>query len=169
CEMKEERDRYQKELEEANRLISELEVYKEEYEKVLAEWAGEEQKIQDEKKRLEEKSKELQKLTAQGDKEGFRKYFETINEDVAEEIYREIMLQEKQDTDIKNFIQIYENMDESAAARILSEIGEEKIQLVVEILLQMKKENASAILGSMDAVFASKITEKMAEALLKKQ
>ena len=165
--IKDERDKYLKELEDANKLISELEIYKEGYEKVAAEWADEENKLLEEKKKLEEEREELQKLAAQGDKEGFKKYFETIDKDAAEEIYKEILLEEKSNADIKNFIQIYENMDESAAARILNEMGEQKIEIVVKILLGMKKENASAILGRMDAGFASKITEKMAEAFIK--
>ncbi|NSW89883.1 MAG: hypothetical protein HPY74_04215 [Firmicutes bacterium] len=165
--IKEERDKLLKELEDANRLISELEIYKEGYEKVVLEREKEESKLMEEKRKIEEDRAELQKLAAKGDKEGFKKYFETIDRDTAEEIYKEILLEEKSDMDMKGFIQIYENMDESSAARILNEMGEQRIEIIVKILLGMKKENASAILGEMEPGFASKITEKMAESFIK--
>jgi len=165
-EIKEQRDKLLEELNEANRVVDELKIYKDGYEKIVLEKEEEKIKLMEEKKKIEVDREEIQKLGAEGNKEGFKKYYETMDKDNAEILYREILLEEKIDADVKRFVQIYENMDEAAAARIFDEMGEQKIGLVVEILLKMRKEDSSAILAEMEPAFASKVTEKMAEGFL---
>lgn len=166
-EIKTQRDDLSEQLKETNRVINELKIYKDGYEKVMIEKEEEKSKLEEEKKKIESDRVEIQKFAAEGNKEDFKKYFEAMDKDKAEELYREILLEEKIDADIKKFVQIYENMDETAVAKIFNEMGEEKIELVIEILTKMKKENSSAILTEMDPVFASKVTEKMAVGVLK--
>lgn len=165
-EIKKQRDKLLEDLNQANRVVEELKIYKDGYEKILLEKEEERIKLAEEKRKIQEDREEIQTLGAQANKEGFKKYYETMDKDNAEALYREILLEEKIDTDVKKFVQIYEDMDEVAAARIFDEMGEQKIGLVVEILLKMKKENSSTILAEMEPAFASKVTEKMAEGFL---
>ncbi len=162
-ELKMENDELEKKLLEANRLISELEVYKDSYEKIIIEKEKEDNLLLEEKNKLESDRQSLQKLAAMGDKEGFKKYFETIDKETAAKIYNEILIEEKSNNEIDGFIKIYEGMDENAAAKILSDMGEENIEIVAKLLLDMNKESASAILGRMNTSFASKVTKKIAE------
>ncbi len=162
-ELKMENDELEKKLLEANRLISELEVYKDSYEKIIIEKEKEDNLLLEERNKLESDRQSLQKLAAMGDKEGFKKYFETIDKETAAKIYNEILIEEKSNNEIDGFIKIYEGMDENAAAKILSDMGEENIEIVAKLLLDMNKESASAILGRMNTSFASKVTKKIAE------
>ena len=162
-ELKMENDELEKKLLEANRLISELEVYKDSYEKIIIEKEKEDNLLLEEKNKLESDRQSLQKLAAMGDKEGFKKYFETIDKETAAKIYNEILIEEKSNNEIDGFIKIYEGMDENAAAKILSDMGEENIEIVAKLLLDMNKESASAILGRMNTSFASKVTKKIVE------
>jgi len=163
--IKEERDQLKKELEEAQKLVSELQIYKEGYEKLVQENQESESKLLEEKNELEKKREEIQELAAKGDTNGFKNYYKQMNAELAEKIYREIMLEEKNEADMKKIVKIYESMDEAAAAKIFNDLGEQNIDMIVDILLRLQVDKASAILGEMDSAFASKVTKKMAENL----
>jgi flagellar motility protein MotE (MotC chaperone) len=160
-QIKEERDNLLRQLEQANLEISNLEIYKNEYEKLLKEMEEEKLYIDAQLSEINQGREELQRLAAENDKEGFRKYYESIDAQKAEEIYREAMLGERTEQEKKKIIQIYENMDEAAAADIFNEMGEENMYIIVGLLSNMKKDVASDILAEMDPSLASKITEQL--------
>ncbi|NMB98043.1 MAG: hypothetical protein GYA02_15800, partial [Clostridiaceae bacterium] len=137
------------------------EIYKNEYEKLLKEMEEEKLYIDAQLSEINQGREELQRLAAENDKEGFRKYYESIDAQKAEEIYREAMLGERTEQEKKKIIQIYENMDEAAAADIFNEMGEENMYIIVGLLSNMKKDVASDILAEMDPSLASKITEQL--------
>ncbi|HOJ09620.1 MAG TPA: DUF615 domain-containing protein [Clostridiales bacterium] len=166
-EIKIERDDLLKQLNEANLEINRLIIYKQAYEKSIQDKEKEKDYLAEEMKKLEKSKEEIQLLAVDGNKEGFKKYFETIDKEKAEKIYAQIMQDEKTEQDIKKFLQIYENMDEAAAARIFIEMGEKDIKLVVDILSGIKKEKASGILAEMKPEFASKVTREMSKVMLK--
>lgn len=161
--IKTEKDELTKQLEQANIEIGNLKIYKEEYEKLLKEREQEKAVIEKQLIEIEEGQEAIQKLAAENNTDGFKKYFESMNKENAEKIYREIIEDDKIAKEIKNIIQIYENMDESAAAKIFDEMGEKKISVVIGLLSGIKKEKASGILAEMDPSFASKITEEIAK------
>jgi len=162
-QIKTERDELIKQLEQANTEIGSLKIYKDEYEKSIKEREKEKEIIEKQLIEIDESQEEIQKLAAENNKDGFKKYFESMDKETAEKIYREIMIDEKITKEEKNIIQIYESMDESAAAKIFDEMGETKMQLVVGLLSGIKKEKASGILAEMEPSFASKVTEEIAK------
>lgn len=94
-------------------------------------------------KDLEKISKEFSKLKESNDKEA---------------------LEEKNNVEkINNLVKIYESMEPSNAAKILQDIGELNISLVLEICEAMKTAKFSEILQAMDTDFAAILSERMAE------
>lgn len=168
------RDEMKKQIDTGTSTIKELEKYKAESEKLKAEndkikkdAEAQKKKIDDEKKALKEKEKKINELIANGDKAGLKEYFQEVEKETAQKIYTEIVKQEKVNEQAKQYSKIYETMDASAAAQIFQEMGEKKMDLIVETLKQMKKEVTAEILSSMDAPFAAKVSEKLKEAYVK--
>ncbi len=168
---------YRKQNDELNRLLEEsekeqqeLQKYKDEYEQYKAENDKTTQELKertaslDERQlKLDELKKQIEQLIANGDKAGLKEYFETVNPELAQQVYAEVVKQQQADENAKKFAQIYETMDASAAAKIFEEMGNVKIDMVAETLRNMKKENLAEILAEMTPAFASKITEKLDE------
>lgn len=168
------RDSLQKQLEEANSTISELQEIKEENEQLSAEnesikklMEDQNVKLEAEKKQIEEDRAKLAKLAADGDTEGFKAFYEKLDEKSASEIYAQIMQEEKLDADTAKFIQIYEKMDAGAAAAIFEKLSGTDMDLVVDILKNMKKDISAEILSQMNTDIAAKLTSKLSEALVK--
>ena len=65
------------------------------------------------------------------------------------------------DEKIKNLVKIYENMEVGEAAKILEEIGELNISLVVDICKAMKTATFAEILQNMSTEFAAILSERM--------
>ncbi len=163
----------QQELENANQKIGELEKnleeaqsVKSEGEKALKEAEDKMNSLQQQEKMLEEERRKLYEIAAKSDREGFRKYYENLYGETAEKIYREIVKEEAVSKEVQQFVKLYEAMDASAAARIFEQLGKDRLQLVVDILTNMKRETASEILASMNASLAAEITNKLAQQYL---
>jgi flagellar motility protein MotE (MotC chaperone) len=112
---------------------------------------------------LKELKSQIDKLIASGNKEEFKAYYESIDAEKAEELYSQAIKEQQIDAKAKEFAQIYAEMDESAAAAIFEQLGEEKLDMISEILMAMSKKNSSAIIESMTPSFAAKVTEKLDE------
>lgn len=63
---------------------------------------------------------------------------------------------------ISNLVKIYESMDASEAAKILEEIGELNISLVVDVCKTMKTASFAEIMQNMSTEFAAILSERMA-------
>jgi flagellar motility protein MotE (MotC chaperone) len=92
--------------------------------------------------------------------EEYMKYYEQIEPENAEEIYRQCVEQQQGDAKIQAQAKIYSEMEASNAAAILENMTGD-LDLVCHILSTIKEEQASEILAAMDTNFASKITKKM--------
>lgn len=71
-------------------------------------------------------------------------------------------VQEKDDEKVKNLVKIYESMEASDAAKILEEIGELNISLVVEVCEAMKTAKFAEVMQNMSTEFAAILSERMA-------
>lgn len=167
-EFRNENDALKKQLSEANTKLDEYRGYKEEYEnlkldneKKLEEIKAREAAMDEKELQLAELKQKIDELTANGDKESFKEYYETLDTENAKLLYSEIVKEQQVDANIKKFAQVYEVMDAAAAAEIFEQLGNTKIDMTVETLKAMKKEYSSAILESMTPEFAAKVTEKL--------
>ncbi len=169
-EYRKKNDELAKQLDEANKKISELQKVKDEQDKIKAESDkikkdAQEQKEQTDlkEKQLLDDKKKLDELIANGDKAGFKAYFEKIDKENAQKLYTEILEEQKADEDAVKFAKLYESMDAGAAASIFEQLGDEKIDLVVDTLRYMKKEASAAVMAAMTPDYAAKITERLSK------
>jgi len=169
-EFREENSVLKQQLEEANAKIKEYQAYKDEQEQIKLDIENQKQELNDreialarKEKELDELKKQLDILAANGDKEGFKEYFEKIDPETAKQLYSDVTDKLQIDANVKKFAQIYAEMDAGAAARIFEQLGSEKIDMTAETLKAMSKDDASEILESMNPEFAAKLTEKLNE------
>ena len=157
-----------KQLDESVKKAQELQKYKDEYDALKAE---NEKAAQDIKSRqaeqdarqtqLDELKASIDALIASGDKEGLKQYFETLDPEMAKQVYAEVVKQQQTDKNTKKFAQVYAAMDAVAAAQIFEKLGNSQIDLIGQTLKAMSKENSSAILAAMTPNFAAKVTQKL--------
>ena len=63
---------------------------------------------------------------------------------------------------LKNLVKIYESMEAAESAKILEEIGEINISLVVDICRTMKSATFAEVMQNMSTEFAAILSERMA-------
>ena len=102
--------------------------------------------------------------------EAYAKWYETINPDDAERIYKEIKQGDLDEAAIKAFATTYSGMKAKQAAKIFDEmVAENQIQLVARILAQMSVENRGDILAQMEKPNAAKLTQLLEPNALEKK
>ena len=90
----------------------------------------------------------------------YKEYYESIEPDNAEQIYKQVVQQLEDDSEIKGFATTYSTMDSSEAAAIFDTM-DGNLKLVARILGAMSVQDRSAILAAMDKENAAKLTEIM--------
>ncbi|MCX4328333.1 MAG: hypothetical protein OSJ45_13745 [Lachnospiraceae bacterium] len=90
----------------------------------------------------------------------YRAYYESIEPENAEKIYRQVMQREKQNEKAKELATYYANMDAAKAAQVLSEMNED-LDLICDILQNMTEKQAAAIIQELDNEYAAQITKKI--------
>ncbi len=91
------------------------------------------------------------------DIEEYKAWYEELNPDNAAELYKQVIEQLEMDKTVQEMADIYAAMKPDAAAAIFEEMTGD-MEKVASILMCMKKENSSAILGEMDSTLAAKLT-----------
>lgn len=94
------------------------------------------------------------------DVEEYKTYYEGINPDNAEEIYRDVVKKFEYTQEIKDQADMYGKMEPEKAAAILEEMAND-LSLVASILDSMQSSKSAAILQNMTATTAAQITTKM--------
>ncbi|MGI6778758.1 MAG: MotE family protein [Acetivibrionales bacterium] len=156
----------QEEIDNSVERIRELETSLEEKDKTIQKFEQQKQEILQERTKLEEDIKKFNEMVVNEDKSGFAEFFEKIDRETAERLYKEILEQQKADEDARRFVQLYENMEPESAAAIFEQMGDSQMDLIIDILKTMKQKTASEILESMEISFASKVSEKLSEAYM---
>ena len=90
----------------------------------------------------------------------YQKYYEQIDKERAEELYKQVLVQVSADEEAKKLANTYAKMDSGAAADALEKL-ENSMGLVCDILLTMTEKNRAAIMNEMSADFAAKVTKKI--------
>lgn len=92
----------------------------------------------------------------------YQKYYEQINPERAEELYKQVLVQISAEEEAKELANTYAKMDPGAAAAALEKL-ENNLGLVCDVLLSMTEKNRAAIMDEMSADFAAKVTKKIYE------
>lgn len=123
-------------------------------------------------KTFEEDQKEFEKRKLEFDKEvvyadnapgieEYKKYYEGIDADNAEEIYRQVVEQMQIDKQLAEQSERYANMDPASAAAILDVMASGDLDIVAQILLNMDTDKAALIMAELDSATAAKVTKMM--------
>ena len=90
----------------------------------------------------------------------YRSYYESIEPENAEKIYRQVMQRERYNEKAKELATYYANMEAESAAQVMSEMDED-LDLICDILQNMSEKQAAAILQAMNTEYAAQITKKI--------
>ena len=90
----------------------------------------------------------------------YRAYYEQIAPENAERIYRQVLDRLQSSERAKELATLYAGMEPAAAAQMITNLNEE-LDLVCDILRNMKESNASAIMQELDSTYAAQITKKI--------
>ena len=121
-------------------------------------------KFEDNQKKFAQRVKEFDSNVVYNDKapelEEYKKYYEEIEPDNAEEIYREVCRQYEYSQEIKEQAETYAKMEPANAAAVLEEMSND-LTLVARILDSMQTSKSALILQSMKPTTAAQVTTKM--------
>ena len=94
------------------------------------------------------------------DVEEYKKYYEEINPDNAEKIYKEVVKNYQYTQAINDQADMYAKMEPAKAASVIEELSAD-LTLVAQIMDAMPTNKRSAIFNQMDTAVAAQITTKM--------
>lgn len=92
--------------------------------------------------------------------EEYQKYYQAIDPATAELLYKQVVQQQQEDQQIKQYAQAYSSMKPKAAAAIFEAMTDD-LDLAAKILDQMSAKDRGNILGAMNADTAAKLTRIM--------
>ena len=157
-------------LDSANKTISDLQKYKDLVDKAQSDSDNaiknlqyQQEQVDEAKKKLDDLQNNIDSLIAKGDQAGFKAYFEQIDNQTAKSLYEQVLKAQQLSSDTQKFISMYNAMDAKPAAKILEQLGDSKLNLVVDILKNMNKDKSAEILAKMSPSYASKVTDKLSK------
>lgn len=90
----------------------------------------------------------------------YRTYYESIDPENAEVLYKQVVEQQQEDKEIEDYVATYSSMKPAEAASIFNTM-KDNLKLVAKILKAMDSKSRANIMGKMDAEIAAKVTEIM--------
>lgn len=94
------------------------------------------------------------------DVEQYKEYYESIDPDNAELLYKQVVEQQQTDSKISDYVKGYSQMKPKEAAAIFDTMTD-NLNLVAQILENMDAQSRADILGKMNSDTAAKVTEIM--------
>lgn len=94
------------------------------------------------------------------DADKYIKWYETIAPANAEAIYKQLIIEESSNTELRELGKTYENMKPAEAAKVLEKMKND-LDTVAEILSVMKADSRAKIMDQMDPAFAANVTKKL--------
>ena len=94
------------------------------------------------------------------DIEEYKKFYESVDPENAEYLYKQVVAQIQEDKEIDDYVKTYSEMKAKSAAAIFEQMGD-NLDLVVKILERMEAAPRAKILNSMSPDFAARITKLM--------
>lgn len=150
----------EKELADAKESDSKNDAYVADLEAQVAQWK---EYKENEAQYEEEKAKFYQEVVFSDnapDINEYKEYYESINPENAEILYRQVVEQQQEDEDIEDYVKAYSEMKPKQAAEIFNTMTDD-LQLVAKILKAMKADARGDILGNMDKDIAARVTKLM--------
>lgn len=150
----------EKELADAKESNSENDAYVADLEAQAAQWKeykDNEQKFEEEKAKF---YKEVVFSDQAPDINEYKKYYESIDPQNTENLYKQVVEQQEKDDDMSDYVKAYSQMKPKQAAAIFDTMTD-NLELVAKILSAMKADARGDILGNMNTDTAAKVTKLM--------
>ena len=150
----------EKELADAKESNSENDAYVADLEAQAAQWKEykeNEQKFEEEKAKF---YKEVVFSDQAPDINEYKKYYESIDPQNAENLYKQVVEQQEKDDDMSDYVKAYSQMKPKQAAAVFDTMTD-NLELVAKILSAMKADARGDILGNMKTDTAAKVTKLM--------
>ena len=150
----------EKELADAKESNSENDAYVADLEAQATQWKEykeNEQKFEEEKAKF---YKEVVFSDQAPDINEYKKYYESIDPQNAENLYKQVVEQQEKDDDMSDYVKAYSQMKPKQAAAIFDTMTD-NLELVAKILSAMKADARGDILGNMKTDTAAKVTKLM--------
>ena len=150
----------EKELADAKESNSENDAYVADLEAQAAQWKEykeNEQKFEEEKAKF---YKEVVFSDQAPDINEYKEYYESIDPQNAENLYKQVIEQQEKDGDMSDYVKAYSQMKPKQAAAIFDTMTD-NLELVAKILSAMKADARGDILGNMKTDTAAKVTKLM--------
>ena len=150
----------EKELADAKESNSENDAYVADLEAQAAQWKEykeNEQKFEEEKAKF---YKEVVFSDQAPDINEYKKYYESIDPQNAENLYKQVVEQQEKDDDMSDYVKAYSQMKPKQAAAIFDTMTD-NLELVAKILSAMKADARGDILCNMKTDTAAKVTKLM--------
>lgn len=150
----------EKELADVKESNSENDAYVADLEAQAAQWKEykeNEQKFEEEKAKF---YKEVVFSDQAPDINEYKKYYESIDPQNAENLYKQVVEQQEKDDDMSDYVKAYSQMKPKQAAAIFDTMTD-NLELVAKILSAMKADARGDILGNMKTDTAAKVTKLM--------
>jgi len=168
-ELRNKNKEYLKKIEEQKKTITDLQKYKDNESTMRTGNLNLKSSLEAEKKKVDNERKQLQndKLkfaldVKNADKKGFTEYFEKTDKDIAAKVYEKVLQENKVSADVSNYVKTFELMEPASAASVLEGMGVSNLDLVANIIKQMKKQSAAEVMSNMDPVFAANLSDRIA-------
>ena len=114
------------------------------------------------KKQLDELKYDLERIIATGDKNAFAEYFERVSPEVAQEIYAQIIQEQKSNDEKKQFIKLFESLETKASADIIETLGNTRIDFITDTLGSIKKDVAAEIIAKLTPELGASVALRLA-------
>lgn len=92
--------------------------------------------------------------------EAYARYYEAMDPETAQNLYKEVVAEQKESEEVLNYAQAYSEMKPKEAAAIFEEMTN-NLDLAARILGVMEPDDRGKILGAMDPAIAARITKIM--------
>ena len=150
----------EKELADAKESNSENDAYVADLEAQAAQW----KEYKDNEKKFEEEKAKFYNEVVFSDQapdiNEYKKYYESIDPQNAENLYKQVVEQQAKDDDMSDYVKAYSQMKPKQAAAIFDTMTD-NLELVAKILSAMKADARGDILGNMNTDTAAKVTKLM--------
>jgi flagellar motility protein MotE (MotC chaperone) len=90
--------------------------------------------------------------------DNFRQYYEEMNPELAESLYKQVVTEAEADAKVQDFVKTYTAMKPAQAAAIFESMTDD-MNLIAQILSAMTADERGAILGAMNTETAARITK----------
>lgn len=112
--------------------------------------------------KFKEEKRNFDEQVASMDEDEFIQFYQQMYPEHANEIYRDLVKKQQMDKEQKKYAAMIAEMDAASSAKVLENLFQTDIDIILSILSNMDMESTASILEEMDSKIASTIVKQLA-------